>query len=1281
MAGTSAASAARRAGGQASLQRTSVPGAKTSGTQQTPAEPLPAYTSLARQQLQQRLKAAIAAGTRSASTAVAAHVAQPSGQPSRAGRKAAGRHPQKTQAPRLVHSLRLSLGPAGSCASAAVLAQQQALSGHGVPDTLPVPSPASLEDGFQLLLPGSAGRIGIAGSDQKPQPASPVQSGVGPRQQHLPLTTASSAQPHWLGAHLLRQRLYMAAPECPGQRQHAQRGVQRGLLALRMPPLTSRFADLMPVRAGDAAGTPCLLVLPSEGPSSRQEAEAALAALQQLLADPAAAAPRAAAWRQQLLLSSSAAALLGLTADYAPVRHDQQLRSAQPRQYGANGELLAGPAWLAAGSGGGAGLVQTPAGKLGDAVQGVRSSSEFLKSSSHPSCGGSASPLPPLAPSKTSSLLCFAPLGVDGKGGPEGARGQGAGHCGLALPSTCSVLCPKSSPPAGAALAAGSAQCAAALPPVPPPPPLSDPAWDSYCCASLAAGLAACMAEAVRQVEVGCAERGCLLAQLWNSYTGVLESTIQQQQAQVEVLASANANLAAEASQLRWEGSTMSFLRTEIGRLRIDKETVTLELEDCRKELAAVRRAKGEADEERQAFEAHLRRRVAVLRWQYAGTAVLTSDFRTCKQRRRPQSVAKDELASSFPRQTAELEYLAGAAVQAQHQLEQWRQRKQAEAALAAALSTPAAAAVGGSNPRTRHASRLQHSSSAETDKPPQEKQASLVGALSSSGAGSGRGAGGSISFGPGSSAVGGALGALRCLRPEARAALVLGQPAEQRRHLLAAMPDAERAGIVVLLEESARLQLYDELGSALALSTDAFIGRKPLLLAKLLATQPLEQAAARFGSQLMQQQQVAVLQAATHQLAAELLAAQPEAAQRKLLLGMLPGAAAGLLHWLMPARALQLVLGGVSGPACSTALAAGAPKDGSAGSWVTEVLQHLNDCHLSAMLAAAQPGDVATLLEQPSEALRQRMLGLLCPGPKAAALAVAHQRRVAAARRHKPAAEAVAAAAPAVEGRDGEASAAPGAPLPAPLPAGNSLDAGCALLAHFQLLTVAEKTSLLLMGSPEAAALLLPLLGGAETEDVLLLLPKQRQEQLLQLQHPEEERRLQGLALQSRQRRGSLLLPQQVAPAPAGTGPGAGSERRPSSPSPRELAAAVPESAAEGGPRRSSLAAQQLAGAAAAASTGPAGTRGRSSFLACQQLPASSGGAGALRGRRRSTLLSAQQQAAAAAAGRGARLTSSIVTAAQGFVRRGSLSAASPRGASAAAAAAAAGATAEEPG
>lgn len=282
-------------------------------------------------------------------------------------------------------------------------------------------------------------------------------------------------------------------------------------------------AELMPVRAGDAAGTPCLLVLPSEGPSSRHEAESALAALHQLLADPAAAAPRAATWRQQLLLCSSAAALLGLTAEYAPVQHEQQLRRAQPGHAGAGSGLLAGPAWLAGSSDTGAGLARAPPGRLDEALQGVRSSSGFLRPSSHGSASGSPSPLPPLAPPPASSRLCCAPPGAGRAGGQGRSRAQAAEHSSMVLHSTGSVLCLDSSPLTKAASAAMSAPDAAAPtpPPVLPPPPINDPAWDGYCCASLAAGLAACMAEAVRQVEVGCAERGRLLAQLWNSYTGV----------------------------------------------------------------------------------------------------------------------------------------------------------------------------------------------------------------------------------------------------------------------------------------------------------------------------------------------------------------------------------------------------------------------------------------------------------------------------------------------------------------------------------------------------------------------------------------------------------------------------------------------------------------------------------------------------------------------------------------------------------------------------------------
>lgn len=218
----------------------------------------------------------------------------------------------------------------------------------------------------------------------------------------------------------------------------------------------------MPARAHDAAGRPSLLVLPSTGPSSRQEAAAAAESLQQLLADPASAAHSAAAWRRQLLAAHSPAALQSLTADA-----ELALR---PRGQGRAG----------AGS----------SGRL--------------------SASRSMSPLPPL------------PL----------PRRLSRPDAGLAGP--CNSFC--SSWPSASDLASS-----AALQPAAP----ADPAWASFCQASLAAGLAVAMAEAVRQVAVGCAERGRLLAQLWNAYTAALAATIQQQAAEVAQLAAANANLLA----------------------------------------------------------------------------------------------------------------------------------------------------------------------------------------------------------------------------------------------------------------------------------------------------------------------------------------------------------------------------------------------------------------------------------------------------------------------------------------------------------------------------------------------------------------------------------------------------------------------------------------------------------------------------------------------------------------------------------------------------------------
>jgi hypothetical protein len=315
-------------------------------------------------------------------------------------------------------------------------------------------------------------------------------------------------------------------------------------------------------------------------------------------------------------------------------------------------------------------------------------------------------------------------------------------------------------------------------------------------------------------------------------------------------------------------------------------------------------------------------------------------------------------------------------------------------------------------------------------------------------------------------------------------------------------------------------LQLYSEMGQALALSTGACIQRKPLLLAKLLAALPPEQAAAQFAGRLSRQSHAqqaaaatAVLQAMQPQQAAALLLAQQgQAQQQRLLLAMVPAAAAALLEWVLPATALRLLVNAVA-PAGNSATPALVSSAGE-GSWAAEVLRLLPDRQLIAMLAVAQPEETAVLLPLMPFQEQHQLLQRLPPSVRAAALAVAHQREAAAARRQEAACAAAAAEAPAALA---------------------ALDVASALLAHFQLLSAAEKTHLLQMGPAGSAALLLPQLPDVEVSDVVLLLPAQRQEQLLAALHPAHEGRLKQVMREASRRRSSLLLPQlQMAAAAA---------------------------------------------------------------------------------------------------------------------------------------------------
>lgn len=276
-------------------------------------------------------------------------------------------------------------------------------------------------------------------------------------------------------------------------------------------------------------------MLPSDAPSGRTEAAAAAAALQQLLADPAAAAHQAVAWRQAMLAQSSAAALLGLTADYTPQQHQAQLRQGASEGAGGAGgrsPLVAGPSWLARSSGSCAG------GGSAALLEAARSSSSFLRPEHSGAPQRSSSPLPPLALPRMAGRQGDAMLGSSSSPLTAGLC------CGR---SSCSSVGIGGAP----AVIADTQQLL-----VTAPSAVGDPAWDAYCQGSLAAALAVCMGEAVRQVEVGCAERGRLLAQLWNSYTLLLGATVRQQAAQLAQLAATNANLSAGG----WTGSPLLLL-------------------------------------------------------------------------------------------------------------------------------------------------------------------------------------------------------------------------------------------------------------------------------------------------------------------------------------------------------------------------------------------------------------------------------------------------------------------------------------------------------------------------------------------------------------------------------------------------------------------------------------------------------------------------------------------------------------------------------------------------
>lgn len=213
-----------------------------------------------------------------------------------------------------------------------------------------------------------------------------------------------------------------------------------------------------------------------------------------------------------------------------------------------------------------------------------------------------------------------------------------------------------------------------------------------------------------------------------------------------------------------------------------------MQLEDAHQELAALQGELAAAAEQQQALDTYAQRRLAGLRWRWAAAAVLLP------RRQAPpllghagQLAAQHSSGSPLVQQLAALEAAAAAALQAWQQLREHRQRGRAEAALAAALGAPGSnsssstSTSGGGHTKPRMPSRLGASSGSSSS-----SSSSTVGPVA-----------GHTQQPP-----------LACLRPEARAAVLLSLPAAQRQQALAGMPDGERAALVLHWDEATRAQV-----------------------------------------------------------------------------------------------------------------------------------------------------------------------------------------------------------------------------------------------------------------------------------------------------------------------------------------------------------------------------------------------------------------------------------------------------------------------------------------
>ncbi|KAK9821477.1 hypothetical protein WJX74_000684 [Apatococcus lobatus] len=362
-------------------------------------------------------------------------------------------------------------------------------------------------------------------------------------------------------------------------------GIQRHALPLRLPLNARQFADRLAVCIRDSAGVPTLLALPSDRPSLRQEAVAVEMLLTDAIAQPPHSLELAAAWRAHSLLEFCNTSMTALSAGGIP---------------------QASHAWATApASMPNLPTTSLPARPAGGPVQ----SALIIRQPSRAQTEG------PLNRTQT--------LGGTGTGSHTASRTDPAINIltqSLRRPQRVAFNLISGVP--------GSPSHAST--PLQPPGNHSithaagSLAWDMHCVGCLAAAASVAMADLVRQVEVGCAQRGRSLALTWNLQTACTEAALSRAESITEAATDLQAHCEAQAMQLDTESKTASALRREVSRRRQECEaqkTDYLKLHDVLEDrLVQLNTVKGELAQ----INAWSKRRMARLRWQHAIATITT---------------------------------------------------------------------------------------------------------------------------------------------------------------------------------------------------------------------------------------------------------------------------------------------------------------------------------------------------------------------------------------------------------------------------------------------------------------------------------------------------------------------------------------------------------------------------------------------------------------------------------------------------------------------------------